>query len=149
MVMVILIAIRGFMENSNMTNDDLNSDKVGILLSALCCIHCMAIPFAMLLAPGLSSVIDHHAVHLVGFTIIVPLGLYAFISKLKVHANKKPLYIGLFGMLLLVASMLSHDLLGHGTAEVLEISFSIIGGMALVSAHILNIRLCKCSSCEH
>ena len=140
---------RGIMNSSDINGDNLESDKVGIFLSALCCIHCMTIPLLMFFAPSLSHFFQHEMIHYIGFLIIVPLGLYAFISKLKIHENKKPLYVGLVGMLLLVASMLFHEFLGHEMGHHLEIVFSVLGGASLIWAHLMNIRLCKCRTCHH
>ena len=131
------------------TEEDLSSDKLGILVSALCCLHCMALPGIMIFAPSLSRYFEHEVIHVITFLTVVPVGLYAFISKLKIHENKKPLYTGIFGIMMLASSMLLHEAMPAHTSELLEIVFSVIGGVSLIVAHITNIRLCRCKTCEH
>jgi len=126
-----------------------NADKAGILLSVLCCIHCMAIPALMIFAPSIGHVFEEEWIHLLGFFFVVPLGLYAFISKIKVHADKRPLYIGLVGILFLVLGHLAHETLSHDVGELVELSASVVGGISLVCAHLLNIKLCRCHTCAH
>lgn len=131
------------------TENNINSDKLGILLSALCCIHCMALPGLMIFAPSISHYFAHEIVHILTFLTVVPIGLYAFISKLKIHENKTPLYIGIFGIVMFACSMFLHEFLEIHTSELLELSFSIVGGFSLIYAHITNIRLCRCKACDH
>ena len=134
------------------------SDKVGIVLSVLCCIHCMAIPFLIVFAPALGQLFQDEIFHNIALATVVPLGLYSFISKIKLHSDKRPLIIGVIGMLFLIAGHLfhvfsheghSHGAHAHGTIELVELVGSIVGGLSLVVAHILNIRLCRCKSCDH
>ena len=125
------------------------SDRIGILLSALCCIHCMAIPFLIIFAPAMSDIFQNEIIHTVAIVLVVPVGLYSFISKLKVHKNKTPLFIGILGMLTLISGHLFHEFSVVKDIHIIEIISSIVGGVALVVAHIYNVRLCRCKTCEH
>ncbi|EQC46095.1 MerC domain-containing protein [Bacteriovorax sp. Seq25_V] len=125
------------------------TDKAGIIFSALCCIHCMAIPFLIMFAPAIGQYFENPLIHMIGMGLVIPLGLYTFISKLKVHSDKRPLYIGIVGMLFLISGHLFHTFLGNELAEVIEIASSIIGGGSLIAAHVLNIKLCRCHTCHH
>lgn len=133
----------------NIEEENQVADKAGILVSVLCCVHCMAIPFLMIFAPSIGSFFKEEWIHLSIFTIVIPLGLYSFISKIKVHSNKKPLIIGLIGMLFLILGHMAHEFMGAEIGETVEIGASIIGGLSLVAAHIINIRLCRCHTCDH
>ena len=137
------------MKQQQITENGLNSDKLGIILSALCCLHCMALPVVLIIAPSFSRYFEHELVHILTFLTVVPLGLYAFITKLKIHEDKTPLYFGIFGIVMFAGSIIFHEALGESTSELLEISFSIIGGLSLIYAHITNIRLCRCKTCDH
>lgn len=130
-------------------NESEVSDRVGILFSVLCCLHCMAIPALIIFAPAIGQYFKNPYVHLISMAVVIPIGFYAFISKLKVHHNKKPLYIGVVGMIFLVAGHSFHTLLANEMGEFLEIGASVIGGVSLVWAHLLNIKLCRCNSCHH
>lgn len=129
--------------------EDESADRAGIFLSVLCCIHCMAIPLLMIFAPSIGQYFEEEWIHILGFIAVVPLGLYAFISKLKVHSDKRPLYIGLVGITFLVLGHLAHEYLAHETGEMIEVVASIVGGLSLVGAHLLNIKLCRCNTCHH
>ena len=125
------------------------TDKVGIFISALCCIHCMAIPFLIIFAPAIGEYFQNELVHVVAIALVVPVGLYSFISKLKVHQNKLPLYFGILGMVSLVIGHIFHEVSGHDHSHDAEIIASIIGGIALIFAHIYNLKLCRCKTCKH
>lgn len=125
------------------------SDRFGIFFSVLCCIHCMAIPLLIILAPSLGQMFENPYIHLTTMALVIPIGLYAFISKLKVHNNKRPLYIGIAGMFLLIAGHAFHELTHVEVGSYVEVVSSVIGGIALISAHLMNIRLCRCNTCHH
>lgn len=124
-------------------------DRVGIVISALCCIHCMAIPLLVIFAPSLGSLFENPWVHLLSLGLVIPLGFFAFISKFKVHENKTPLIIGIIGMSLLFLGHLGHELFSSDLGAQIELVASVVGGLSLVTAHIINIRLCRCHSCDH
>lgn len=138
-----------FQKIKSTQNESEVTDKVGIFFSVLCCIHCMAIPALIIFAPVIGQYFKNPFIHLSTMALVIPIGFYAFFSKLKVHRNKKPLYIGLTGMLLLVLGHSFHALLENDLGEILEISSSIVGGISLVWAHWLNIKLCRCNTCHH
>ncbi len=138
-------------ENTNNEPEEV-SDKLGIVLSVLCCIHCMATPLLMIFAPSLLKYFDNEFVHIVMLVFVIPVGLYSFISKLKIHEDKRPLYIGIGGMLLLAIAVLLHEFHNslHGAhVESLETTLSALGGLVLIWAHVLNVRLCRCKTCSH
>ena len=134
-------------ENTEATEEV--SDRLGIIVSAICCIHCMATPLLMILSPGLVQYFENEYIHMAMITLVVPLGLYSFISKFSVHENKTPLYIGIIGMILLILAIAFHELHGHGHAEYIEMSLSVLGGIALIWAHVMNVKLCRCHTCAH
>ncbi len=139
---------KSYISDNTKSSEDV-TDKLGIIVSAICCIHCMATPLLMILSPGLVKYFDNEFIHLAMIAFVVPLGLYAFVSKLKIHENKTPLYIGIMGMLLLVLAIVFHEQHGHDHTEYIEMSLSILGGVALIWAHIMNVKLCRCHTCSH
>ena len=81
-------------------------------------------------------------------------------KSLRIHHNYKCLSLAGVGLLLLVAAIFMHDIgftgeNGHeehanqedgheehgGLGETLETIFTVIGGLVLLSAHFINIRL--------
>lgn len=148
------------MEEVKTAKYDESADRAGLLVSVLCCLHCMAIPLLIIFVPSLATFFENPLIHSLAILIIVPVGLYAFIKNLKVHNDKRPLFIGILGMATILVGHFNQYFLaehaGHmhmhshshaiGTVEVVA---SIIGGLALIAAHLLNIKLCRCNHCEH
>ena len=146
----------------NVTNYKKNiSDKLSICLSICCIMHCIALPVIILMIPSISSFwINDENVHIVLVILAVPISLFAMGKSLKVHHNYKCISLAGIGLLLLVAAIFMHDIGftgencheehgnqedGHeehgGLGETLESIFTVIGGLVVLSAHFINIRL--------
>ena len=116
--------------------------------------------------PSISSFwINDENVHIVLVILAVPISLFAMGKSLRVHHNYKCISLAGVGLLLLVAAIFMHDIgfmgehgheengnqehgheeHGHeehgGLGETLETIFTVIGGLVLLSAHFINIRL--------
>ncbi len=137
------------------------SDKLSICLSLCCILHCIALPVLILMIPSISSFwINDENVHIVLVIFAVPISLFAMGKSLKIHNNYKCISLAGVGLLLLVAAIFMHDIgfsgehgheeHGHeehgGLGETLETVFTVIGGLVLLSAHFINIRLTNKSS---
>ena len=142
------------------------SDKLSICLSVCCILHCIALPFLILLIPSVASLwINDESVHLVLVLLAIPISLFAMSVSLRKHHNYKCIALALIGLALLVLAIFMHDIgfsgehgnvehaneehgdgeHGHeehgGLGETLETVFTVLGGLILLSAHFLNIRL--------
>ena len=142
------------------------SDKLSICLSVCCILHCIALPFLILLIPSVASLwINDESVHVVLVLLAIPISLFAMSVSLKKHHNYKCIALAVIGLALLVLAIFMHDIgfsgehghvehanekhedgeLGHeehgGLGETLETVFTVLGGLILLSAHFLNIRL--------
>ena len=139
------------------------TDKVSICLSICCILHCIALPVLILLIPSLSSFwINDENVHIVLVLLAIPISLFAMGQSLRIHHNYKCISLASIGLLLLVAAIFMHDIgfineHAHdehgsnedhgihedhgGLGEKLETIFTVIGGLILLSAHFLNIKL--------
>ena len=142
------------------------SDKLSICLSLCCILHCIALPFLILMIPSISSFwINDENVHVVLVLLAIPISLYAMGKSLRIHHNYKCISLACIGLLLLVLAIFMHDLSfsgehGHeenshqehgneehsGLEEKLETIFTVLGGLTLFGAHFLNIRYTKESS---
>ena len=138
------------------------SDKLSICLSMCCILHCIALPFLILLIPGVASLwINDESVHVVLVLLAIPISLFAMGKSLRIHHSYKCIALACIGLLLLVAAIFMHDISfnsehahneqvhsdsehGHddhgGLGEILEIVFTVTGGLVLLCAHYLNIR---------
>ena len=150
-----------FLLNKVLSKDYI-SDKLSICLSLCCILHCIALPIFILLIPRITSLwINDENVHIVLVLLAIPISLFAMGKSLRVHHNYKCIALAIIGLLLLVSAIFMHDLGfdgdhahseqahsdgdGHndehsGLGEKLEIFFTVLGGLALLSAHYLNIR---------
>jgi cation transport ATPase len=118
-------------------------DKLGVTLSGLCAIHCLATPLLALSAPFLGEIFEQPWVHLMMALFVVPVGVFAFYRGYHHHKKKYIVALGLIGLVLI----------GIGLASpILEISmyehdvFTISGSALLIVSHILNRRACLCHS---
>tara|TARA_A100001015_G_C14901429_1_gene676550 strand:- start:122 stop:595 length:474 start_codon:yes stop_codon:yes gene_type:complete len=142
------------------------SDKLSICLSVCCILHCIALPFLILLIPGVASLwINDESVHVVLVLLAIPISLFAMSVSLRKHDNYKCIALAVIGLALLVLAIFMHDIgfsgeHGHvehaneehgdgehgqeehgGLGETLETVFTVLGGLILLSGHFLNIRL--------
>jgi hypothetical protein len=126
------------------------ADAVGIGLSALCMIHCLAFPVVIAFAPAaLKALPGDDATHR---TLAVGIGLagsLAFRSGYKVHGKRWILALFLLGMALVSAAAM----IGEPALPALgEAAITICGSVLLVTAHWCNRSFChSCvvSGCHH
>ena len=108
-------------------------DRVGILLSGLCAVHCIA-TLVLVAALGLSGgVLLDPALHRVGLALAILVGAVAIGLGVARHGRREPLLIGLAGLSLMALALAA----GHGPTE----AAATIAGVALVAlAHWRNVR---------
>lgn len=139
--------------------NEVKVDRIGIILSALCLIHCITTPLVGILAPWLHGIVDNVYLHLFFFFFVFPIALYAFYHGAKNHNDYFPLKVGGLGVALLVLGMGNDywgffggsDHVAHNS-HVLELTAhlpSIIGSALLVLAHYRNLKNCRCDHQHH
>ncbi len=108
-------------------------DRLGVVLSGLCMVHCLAGLF-ILGAFGLGgSVFFDPAIHRFGLMIAFALGVLTIGMNAVRHGHRLPLLLGGAGLMLMGSAIVA----GHGAAE----AVLTIGGVVLVaSAHVVNLR---------
>jgi hypothetical protein len=108
-------------------------DRVGVLLSGLCALHCLA---GLLLVAGLGlggQFLLAPVIHRIGLALAIAVGAATLVIGVSRHRDPKPLQFGAAGIGLMIVALL----VGHGTAE----AVLTIGGVALLGyAHIRNLR---------
>lgn len=80
-------------------------------------------------------------VHLGLLTLVVPLGMVAWIVGYRRHKAAGILWLGLAGLGLLVSALLIGHHLWDGRGEQV---MTVAGSMCMVSAHLWNRRRCRC-----
>ncbi|MFC0589846.1 MerC domain-containing protein [Novosphingobium aquiterrae] len=114
-------------------------DRVGVLLSGLCAVHCLA---SLVLVAGLGlggEVLLSPAIHRVGLALAIAVGGVTLVMGVIRHGDPVPLHAGAAGLALMAVALFT----GHGTAEAI---FTIAGVAALAFAHLRNLRYNRCAA---
>jgi hypothetical protein len=135
-----------------------NLDKVGAYASAICAVHCLLTGVAL----GLLSIIGLGFIGSVpaeiGFiSVAVLVGSWAIVHGIRKHHSLIPALIFVMGLTFIALSHFAfphhHSVnepptLGHTFSTI----FAVLGGLSLVSFHLVNLRLqkgCECGHCIH
>lgn len=108
-------------------------DRVGVLISGLCALHCLA---GLLLVAGLGlggEYVLAPAIHRVGLALAIGVGSITLVLGVLRHGDLLPLQVGGTGVALMALALFT----GHGTSEAL---LTIAGVALLAWAHIRNLR---------
>jgi hypothetical protein len=113
-------------------------DRVAIALSAVCIVHCLAVPFVVVLLPVVAlSIGENGHFHALMLWLVVPTSVAGFALGYKVHFERRIVLLGSAGVLLLaLAALWGHD----RWPAALEILVTIAGSIVLAYAHWLNFR---------
>ncbi len=113
----------------------LSWDRLGILVSSLCLVHCVALPVLLACLPfiGLHFVPDE-SIHLALTYLAVPVGALALLPGLRRHGQSWVLLLGVAGVALMLGGHFFHE------APALEQAVTGGGGALLVLAHLYNLR---------
>lgn len=108
-------------------------DRVGVLLSGLCAVHCvLGVVLVSILGLG-GGVLVAPAIHRVGLALALVIGSIALGFGAARHGRTAPLVIGGCGLALMAAAIV----IGHGLPEAL---LTVAGVGLLAFAHIRNLR---------
>jgi hypothetical protein len=115
-------------------------DRLGVLLSGLCLVHCLLLPAAVLLLPRfvlLETV--HDIVHPVLLLLILPVTLVALRHRSHCttthHGARTEARLLLGGLALIGLAWPAHVLLGPAV----EIGMTVVGGIGLVTGHLRHL----------
>lgn len=108
-------------------------DRVGVLLSGLCALHCLA---GLLLVAGLGlggEVLLAPAIHRIGLALAIVVGAITLAMGVMRHGDPVPLQVGGAGLGLMGLALF----VGHGTEEAV---LTIVGVGLVAWAHLRNLR---------
>ena len=127
--------------------DSSRLDKVGMAVSALCIIHCLAAPVILFFVPAVATAIisEEAIVHQTLYGLIMIVALFSFIPGYRLHKKLLPLL--LFGVG--IAGLAFATFLAHGIAHTLEPITAIPSSALIVAAHYFNHRSCQHACGEH
>lgn len=112
-------------------------DRLGVLISGLCMVHCVAGLFLIGVLGLGGGVLLNPAIHRFGLVAAFFVGMFTIGAGALRHGHRLPLALGTTGLALMAAAIVSD----HGTGEAL---LTICGVVLVASAHIVNLRRSGC-----
>ena len=111
-------------------------DRIAISLSAICIVHCLALPLIVAVLPiaalGFGGESHFHAIML---WLVVPVSIFGLIMGYRVHNRAGIVALGIAGMIVISIAAI----VGHGQWPVsAEILVSVVGSLLLAGAHWTN-----------
>lgn len=101
-------------------------DRVAIALSALCLLHCLALPLALIALPLVAQFAESHW-HTPMLLIAVPVSTSAIVIGYRRHGNLALLGTGALALtLLILAATVAHAYLGETVDRTLTVAASLL-----------------------
>jgi ABC-type uncharacterized transport system permease subunit len=114
-------------------------DRLAILMSALCIVHCLALPVVLLALPFMAEFAATHW-HLPMLLFAVPVSLTAIVIGYRRHGNIALVVgVGLGLAMLVTGATIAHDHFG----PLADRSLTIAGSLMLAWVHWQNSRLLR------
>jgi len=109
-------------------------DGAAVGLSALCLVHCLALPLVVAGLPFLAQFAEGH-LHQQMLVIVLPLSIVALGLGFRHHGNGRIVAAGIVGMALLtIGATVAHEQWGL----LADRTFTICGALVLAAAHFYN-----------
>jgi hypothetical protein len=117
------------------------ADRIGIVLSGACLVHCLVLPIVLPLLTMTADAAENPVVHLVLALLILPTTLWAARHGYTHHRNAVIVALLAAGGLIITIGLLAGVELGvmlHLSGEAVERVLTVIGSVLLVSGHWRN-----------
>jgi hypothetical protein len=109
-------------------------DGAAVGLSALCLIHCLALPLLVAGLPFLAQFSEGH-LHAQMLIVVLPLSSIALALGFRHHHSRLIASTGIVGMVILtIGATIAHEQLGI----IADRAFTIVGALVLATAHFYN-----------
>lgn len=109
-------------------------DGAAVGLSALCLVHCLALPLVVAGLPFLAQFAEGH-LHAQMLVVVLPLSIIALGLGFRHHRSSRIVLAGTVGMVtLLIGATVAHSRLGLSADRL----FTIVGALVLATAHFYN-----------
>lgn len=110
-------------------------DAMAVGASALCLIHCLALPLVIAALPALAARLDlGEGFHLAVLAFALPVSGFALVEGWRRHRGVMPLIVGAVGLVLLGAGVAFEDMVA------VETGVTVAGSLLLAGAHVANWR---------
>ena len=112
-------------------------DRLAIVISALCVLQCLFLPFVVTFLPFLDMWwLSDAVLHPILLALVVPLTFYALLPARAKHGSNVPLKLAIPGLMMLFAGVFMEQT----TAEKV---LTVVGAVLLAIAHLKNIMLSR------
>jgi len=118
-------------------------DILGMGLSGLCIIHCIVLPFIVLIYPA-ANFVEDHLVHDLIFVFIVLTALLSFLPHAIKNKSLKSLILPIIGIILMIIS----NSIYHHEKSTLNLVISFLGSFFLILAHYKHFQARNCCKQE-
>jgi len=123
----------------------LRADRVGIVVSAACFVHCILTPVVL----SLSAVSAHYLpseerVHRILAVCVAAIGGFAILTGYRKHRRSRVLLLMSSGLLLIFGGAYWGDRL---PSHAIEVIVTMMGSCLMISAHLINHTFCKNCDC--
>ncbi len=123
-------------------------DRLGIVCSTACLMHCFAAPILILFSPTLAASFHNEALHTILLLLVIPFALLAFMQGYRVHQDTLAMKFGISGLVIMMAAYIFE----HQLSELqIDLVFNTLGGLLLISGHVINLkrnRACCLNQCQ-
>ena len=122
-------------------------DRVAVGFSALCVVHCLIAPTALVALPVMAAVpFAHQTFHVLMLFLVLPTSLVALFLGCRRHKDQVVLFLGIGGLVLLTVAAIEGPLwLGIDA----ERAITIAGSTLMVWGHVRNYRMCRSDRCSN
>ncbi len=111
-------------------------ESAALSASALCLIHCLALPVLLMAVPGMIGLfVESEAFHYVALALVLPTALAAFWIGYRRHRVAGPALLGAAGAGFLAIA------LAPSASEISETWLTVAGSLLLIAGHAMNWRL--------
>lgn len=110
-------------------------DRLAIASSALCLVHCLALPLIVAALPSLTLALAvPESIHIFALALAIPVSGIGLVQGYRRHGRRLPLGVALLGILLLTLGVTLPDRVS------VETGLTVTGGLLLAYAHLRNLR---------
>jgi hypothetical protein len=116
------------------------ADRFSMGLSLACAAHCLLTPVLLAIVPSVAALgLENEAFHLWIVIVVIPMSIFALTLGCKKHKRYQVLIFGIFGISLLIAALMIHDVIGGSGEKIL----TSVGAAFVATGHWFNFRLCR------
>ncbi|MFN9026778.1 MAG: MerC domain-containing protein [Akkermansiaceae bacterium] len=94
----------------NNDSQKIDPDRIGVIASVLCAVHCLLTPLLIVSTPSFSRMWAHPASHWIVALIVIPIAAYMLFKGYRIHQRKWILACGVSGiMLILIGAVIPYS----------------------------------------